>query len=142
MLFGPVSISARYSDSSHQLLMAFLKQNHLDADLANLVEAIHPRAMDRTPAHPLPASIEEANRLVARMEGDGKGVPVLLRQYLKLKAKLIGFNVDPQFGDALDALMMVDLTAVDHGILNRYFGREDAAQFLAWHGRRQTADAA
>jgi hypothetical protein len=34
------------------------------------------------------------------MEGDGKGVPVLLRQYLKLKAKLIGFNVDPQFGDA------------------------------------------
>jgi putative hemolysin len=142
MLFGPVSISARYSDSSHQLLMAFLKQNHLDADLANLVEAIHPRAMDRNPAHPLPASIEEANRLVARMEGDGKGVPVLLRQYLKLKAKLIGFNVDPQFGDALDALMMVDLTAVDHGILDRYIGREEAAVFLAWHGRRQTADAA
>lgn len=142
VLFGPVSISSRYSDSSHQLLMAFLMQNHLEADLARLVEAIHPRPMDGMPADPVPASIEEASRLVARLEADGKGVPVLLRQYLKLKAKLIGFNVDPQFGDALDALMMVDLTAVDQGILDRYFGREEAARFLAWHGRVQTADAA
>ena len=30
VLFGPVSISCRYSDSSHRLLMAFLQQNHLD----------------------------------------------------------------------------------------------------------------
>jgi hypothetical protein len=76
------------------------------------------------------------------MESDGKGVPVLLRQYLKLKARLIGFNVDPQFGDALDALMMVDLTVVDRSILDRYFGREEAARFLAWHRRVQAADAA
>jgi hypothetical protein len=47
------------------------------------------------------------------MEGDGKGVPILLRQYLKLNARLIGFNVDPNFRNALDALMMVDLTAVE-----------------------------
>jgi putative hemolysin len=142
VLFGPVSISARYSDSSHQLLMAFLQQNHLNADLANLVEAVNPRAMDAAPSAGIPASIEEANRLVARMEEDGKGVPVLLRQYLKLKAKLIGFNVDPQFGDALDALMMVDLTVVHRSILDRYFGREEAARFLLWHRRVQAADAA
>jgi len=69
-------------------------------------------------------------------------VPILLRQYLKLNAKLLGFNVDPQFGDALDALMMVDLTTVDAAILNRYLGREPTAQFLARHRGVQSAHAA
>jgi hypothetical protein len=66
----------------------------------------------------------------------------LLRQYLKLNARLIGFNADANFGDALDALMMVDLTAVEPCILTRYFGRQEAAQFLAQHCRRQSVHAA
>jgi hypothetical protein len=69
-------------------------------------------------------------------------VPILLRQYLKLNAKLLGFNVDPQFGDALDALMMVDLAAVDSAILNRYFGREETVRFLEFHRARRAANAA
>jgi len=59
-----------------------------------------------------------------------------------LNARLLGFNVDPAFGDALDALMMVDVTTVDAAILNRYFGRQEAARFLDWHRGPQTADAA
>jgi hypothetical protein len=51
---------------------------------------------------------------------------VLLRQYLRLNAKLLGFNVDPAFGDALDALMMVDLADVEPAILQRYFGAQGA----------------
>lgn len=147
VLFGPVSISARYCDHSQRLLMAFLEQNHLDRDLAELVEAINPGV---TPAAPspsaipqsIPRSIDAANRLVEQAEADGKGVPILLRQYLKLNARLLGFNVDPAFGDALDALMMVDLTTVQPAILNRYFGREEAARFLALHRLPQSADAA
>jgi len=142
VLFGPVSISCRYSDSSHCLLMAFLQQNHLDRDLAHLVDAINPRVVNATPALAIPRSVEEANRLVAMAEADGKGVPILLRQYLKLNAKLLGFNVDPQFGDALDALMMVDLTRVDAAILNRYMGRPAAAEFLARHRASRSAHAA
>ena len=142
VLFGPVSISCRYSDSSHRLLMAFLHQNHLDSDLAELVEAINPRVVNPAPALPVPRSVEEADRLVTEAERDGKGVPILLRQYLKLNAKLLGFNVDPQFGDALDALMMVDLTTVDGAILNRYLGRQATAQFLARHRAVQSAHAA
>ena len=142
VLFGPVSISCRYSDSSHRLLMAFLQQNHLDSDLAELVEAINPRLVNPAPARAIPRSVEEANQLVTEAESDGKGVPILLRQYLKLDAKLIGFNVDPQFGDALDALMMVDLTKVDAAILNRYMGRHATAQFLARHRAVQSAHAA
>jgi putative hemolysin len=142
VLFGPVSISSRYSDSSHRLLMAFLHQNHLDGDLADLVEAINPRVINPAPALPIPRSVEEADRLVTEAERDGKGVPILLRQYLKLNAKLLGFNVDRQFGDALDALMMVDLTTVDGAILNRYLGRQATGQFLARHRAVQSGHAA
>ena len=135
VLFGPVSISTRYSDASHQLLAAFLDQNHLDRELAELVEATHPRRSRPAPPAPIaiPRSVDEASRLVSQMEQDGKGMPVLLRHYLKLNARLIGFNVDPGFGDALDALMLVDLTTVDSAILSRYLGRQEAAQFLARH---------
>jgi len=143
VLFGPVSISARYTDTSQQLLMAFLRQNHLDGDLAELVATLDSHAVKLAPVSTgVPRSIDEANRLIARAESDGKGVPVLLRQYLKLNARLLGFSVDPAFGDALDALMMVDLTRVDPGILNRYLGRHQAIQFLARHRQHESADAA
>jgi putative hemolysin len=131
VLFGPVSVSSRYVDMSHQLLKAFLTQNHYRRDLAELVEAL-------TPAAPMPAtrdvegrtfsSLADLDRAIAAIESDGKGVPVLLRQYLKLNAKLLGFNVDPDFGDALDALMMVDLADVEPAVLRRYFGN-DARHF-------------
>jgi putative hemolysin len=144
VLFGLVSISSRYSDTSHRLLMAFLRQNYLDRALAELVEAVNPAV--NNPLSPAPvataATVDEVNRLIAHAESDGKGVPVLLRQYLKLNARLLGFNVDPDFGSALDALMMVDLTTVDRAILCRYLGRREAAQFLDRHRDGRSANAA
>jgi hypothetical protein len=57
-------------------------------------------------------------------------VPVLLRHYLKLGGKLLGFSVDPEFADALDGLIVVDLTATEPKPLERYLGKVQAAQFL------------
>ena len=37
-------------------------------------------------------------------------MPVLLKKYLLLNARIIGFNRDPRFNDALDGLMVLDLT--------------------------------
>jgi hypothetical protein len=145
-LFGPVSISARYTDASHALLIAFLEQNHLDRSLAELVEAVHPRqarpARSEAAVAVLPATIEEADKLVARLEADKKGIPVLLRQYLKLNARLIAVSIDPNFGDALDALMIVDLATVYPSILKRYLGREQADLFLARHRPASSPQAA
>lgn len=144
VLLGPVSISTRYSDASHALLAAFLEQNYLDSTLASLVESIHgaPARSRRAATGPAPVSVEEADRLVATLEADGKGMPVLLRHYLRLNARLIGFNVDPDFGDVLDALMMVDLADVDRAILVRYLGRAGAEAVLARRGSRPAVSAA
>lgn len=144
-LFGAVSISARYSDRTRALLMSFLEHNHLDGALAELVSSQNPNESVRpgdSGVGVVPRTVEEADALVATLESDGRGMPVLLRQYLKLNARLLGFNVDPAFGDALDALMMVDLTKVDPRILRRYFGRTDARAFLDYHARAFHAPAA
>lgn len=141
-LFGPVSISARYSDISHAMLIEFLRQNHLARDLAVLVDALRPARFALQGDRALPASIDELNQFVARSEGDGNGMPVLLRQYLKLNARLIGVNIDPNFGDAVDALMLVDLTTVSARILQRYLGQRGSAAFLASHERQPSVRAA
>ena len=54
---------------------------------------------------------------------------MLLRQYLKLNAKLLGFSIDPAFGNVLDGLVVVDLDDVEPAILTRYMGKEAAAAF-------------
>jgi len=70
---------------------------------------------------------------VRELEAERRGMPVLLRQYLKLNAKLLGFSVDPAFGHVLDGLVVVDLLDVDRALLARYLGKDGAAKFLAYH---------
>ena len=59
-------------------------------------------------------------------------MPVLLRQYLRLGGKLLGFNVDAKFANALDGLILVDLTKTEPKLLDRYLGKAEAATILAF----------
>ena len=51
----------------------------------------------------------EGEFTIEEIEREERGVPVLLRQYLRLKATLLGFNVDPAFHNCLDGLMLVGI---------------------------------
>jgi hypothetical protein len=77
--------------------------------------------------------VEEMSCCIAEIEGDGKGVPVLLRQYLKLGGELLGFNVDKNFSDVLDGLVLVDLRKTDTARLEGYMGKDETARFLRYH---------
>jgi putative hemolysin len=131
-LFGVVSISDMYDSTSRQLLLKFLQARRFDRDLARLVRAKNPPAppqgefVDAVTVE----RIEDVSALVRQIEPDGKDIPVLLRQYLKLNAKLLGFTVDPSFGNVLDGLVVVDLDHVEPAILSRYMGRTEARTFL------------
>lgn len=138
ILFGPVSISNDYNSISRQILAAFVHATALRPELARLVTPRNPPAFLRSGrgapvAGAVVRSLAEAGALLAEIEADRKGVPVLLRQYLKLNARLLGFNLDPAFGNALDALMLVDLMDVDREILSRYMGKAAALAFIAHH---------
>ena len=74
--------------------------------------------------------IDDLSELVSDLEQKQIGVPILLRQYLKLGGKLLGFNVDPKFANTLDGLILVDLTKTDPKLLERYLGKSEARRFL------------
>ncbi len=142
-LFGPVSVSNEFQSTTRQLLIEFLRTTSFSAELGRWVSPRNPPRRDGARLNELKGlmnsavvrDMEQVGELVAEIESDRRGVPVLLRQYLKLNAKVLGFNIDPDFGDVLDALMLVDLTEVEKPILSRYMGKECAEQFLAQHGR-------
>jgi putative hemolysin len=135
-LFGPVTISAEYRSLSRQLMAQFLGASRTASSLSKLV----------APKRPFPAEadasalvetrvvtrIADVDALVEEMERS-RGLPVLVRQYLKLNARLLGFSVDPAFGDALDGLIVVDLADVPDARLIRYLGPDSAARLRAAH---------
>jgi hypothetical protein len=80
--------------------------------------------------------VEDLSDVVADLELSRTGIPVLLRQYLRLGGKLLGFHVDPEFSDALDGLIVVDLLKTEPKLLERYLGKAEASTFLAFQRRR------
>jgi hypothetical protein len=64
------------------------------------------------------------SQLVSDIEQDGKGLPVLLRHYLKLNGKILSFNIDKSFGDVLDCLILVDIYKSPERSLRRFMGSE------------------
>ena len=140
-LFGAVSISNEYHPVSRHLLVKFLEAHRAEA-FASLVaprRAYHPdeRLFRRTGTlRHVPEDLDGLSTLIADLERDGKGVPILIKQYLKTGGRLLGFNVDRHFSNALDALIMVDLRAAPAPLLDRYMGKVRAAEFRAWHAVR------
>ncbi len=134
-LFGPVSISSDYQPLSQQLLVDFLRANNGVPELARLVKPrrpFKPMAVDRRACKLYIESIDVVADLIDEIERGEKGVPILLKQYLKLGGRVLEFNVDDQFNDALDALIMVDLLATDRRTLAKYMGQEGAERFYKY----------
>jgi putative hemolysin len=133
-LFGPVSISADYSRASRAVLARFLGTNGVAQRWRHLARPRRPWRLDAgsdvLPSAE-PQTLTDVDALVQEL--DGRGVPVLLRQYWKLGARVLGLSVDPAFGHALDALMIADLAEVPPPILQRYLGREGADAFRRHH---------
>jgi hypothetical protein len=83
--------------------------------------------------------IEELSDPIADVEGDGKGVPVLIRQYLRVGGRILGFNLDPAF-HTLDALILVDLLQTPPALLARYMSKSGAADFLRQNSHWRSFD--
>lgn len=134
-LFGPVSISADYSRASRSVMAEFLGTAGAAPEWRPLVEPRRAWRRLETATDPLltpaAATLGDVDALIQDI--DGRGVPVLVRQYWKLGARVLGLSVDPAFGNSLDALMIVDLARLAPPLLQRYLGREGAAAFRRHH---------
>lgn len=129
-LFGPVSISSDYQPASRQIMAGFLKRFAWLDDLALLVASRQPFVPS---LQSLAFDVDELSAAISDIEGKPSGMPVLLRQYLKLGGKLLGFNVDAQFSNVVDGLIVVDLVKAEKKLLERYLGKAEAESFLRFH---------
>lgn len=128
-LVGPVSISNRFSATSKAVMVDYLTRHFFDAELAQHVKPrkqFRYKPLDTGEAPELLqtglTSLQDLQQFISGLEPGGSGVPVLLRQYLKQNARLLGFNLDPNFSNALDGLLLLDareLPARTHRLLER-----------------------
>jgi putative hemolysin len=140
VLFGAVSISERYNRLSRELIFRFFQGKGTNDGLASLVA---PRSPFR-PRPILPAigdgfcrCIRDLDHLadpIADIENDGKGIPILIKHYSKLGGRMLSFNLDRNFSNVLDGLVLVDLRRSDPSLLGRYMGEGELTSFRKYHG--------
>jgi putative hemolysin len=143
VLFGAVSISNEYSSLSREMIVRYFEQRSVKdedgRDFAGLVQARTPFRAPRLRRWDCGAicsalrDLDELAEPISDVEEDGKGLPILLRQYAKVGGRLVGFNLDRKFSDVVDGLMIVDLRQTDPSVLDRYMGREGYAGFRQFH---------
>jgi putative hemolysin len=142
VLFGAVSISNDYSQASRAMIYQFFEERMHEDELAQWIEPRKPfrppwlRRWDCRSMCRALRDLDELSQPIADVESDGKGLPILLRQYAKIGGKLVGFNVDRKFSSVLDGLVIVDLRETEPAVLDRYMGRGAAAKFRQFHSAR------
>lgn len=123
-LIGPVSISNSFSTFSKSLIVDYINRNHFDEEMA---QYIRPRKKFKVDLGSIDTdllmsgedSFKGLDILISEVETRSLKVPVLLRQYIGLNAKIISFNIDPKFADCLDGFLVLDLEKVPQDILDK-----------------------
>ncbi|HLV38046.1 lysophospholipid acyltransferase family protein [Xanthomarina sp.] len=114
-LIGGVSISNQFSNFSKSLMIEFMKSHYYDPYIAQYV---HPKkefkvklkdadkdfVFDETEA-----DLNKFDKIIDELEPGSLRLPVLLKKYIKQNAKLVAFNVDPLFNNAVDGLMYIKI---------------------------------
>jgi len=135
VLFGAVSVSNDYNETSRELIYRFFEARMQEDELAGMIEPRRPfrsvrlRPTDCRSMCRALRDLDELSEPINDVEPDGKGLPILLRQYSKIGGKVLAFNVDQKFSNVLDGLVAVDLRQTDPLVLERYMGREGAETF-------------
>ena len=146
VLYGPVSISADYTNLSRNLMVRFLRTNKWSAEIARRTKARNPfKLRQLSPAlanwvKQEGRTLEEISAVISGVEPDGKGVPVLVKHYLKLRGSFVGFAVDPDFNNALDGLIVVDIRNMEGRQLLQYFGESGRERIISARAKPQDAE--
>ena len=112
-LMGGVSISNQFSNFSKSLMIEFMKSHYYDPYLA---QYIHPKKEYKVKLNDADkdfvfdaskADMVKFDKIIDELEPGNLRMPVLLKKYVKQNARLVAFNVDPKFNNAIDGLMYI-----------------------------------
>ncbi|MCK4562162.1 MAG: GNAT family N-acetyltransferase, partial [Flavobacteriaceae bacterium] len=117
-LMGGVSISNKFSNFSKSLMIEFMKSHYYDPFVAQYV---HPKKEYKVSLKDADkdfvfdtakADMNKFDKIIDEIEPGNLRLPVLLKKYVKQNAKLVAFNVDPKFNDAVDGLMYIRIADI------------------------------
>lgn len=117
-LIGPVSISAWYPYFYRSLMVHYLRDRQSIPELEEFVSPKNPFKPDfcRVNVDDLVVgkmdSLERFDRFMFRLSNGAYRLPTLLKKYIKLNARILAFNVDPDFNNCVDGLIMLDVMDV------------------------------
>lgn len=122
-LMGGVSISNKFSDFSKSLMIDFMRSHYYDSAVAQYVHPKHEfkiKLKDRDKqlfVDDLEADLNKLDKMIDDLEPSLR-MPVLIKKYIKQNAKVIAFNVDPDFNDAIDGLMYIRISDIPESTIN------------------------
>jgi putative hemolysin len=114
-LIGPVSISNDLSGFSKSLIVEFVKTYFFDNEMAKMIVPRKKFVVNTDKIIDRKIFIDSSERDINKIERiildiePGYRLPVLLKKYMEINAKILGFNIDPKFNNCLDGLMILDL---------------------------------
>lgn len=112
-LIGGVSISNKFSEFSKGLMIEFMKSNYYDPYIAQYInpkKEYKVKLKDADKDFIFDASEADLNKfdkIIDEVEPGSLRIPVLIKKYIKQNAKVVAFNVDPLFNNAVDGLMYI-----------------------------------
>ncbi len=112
-LMGSVSISNQFSKFTKSLMIEFMRSHYYDPFLAQYItprkefkvklnDADKEFVFDETSA-----DLNKFDKLIDEVEPGNLRLPVLIKKYIKQNARVVSFNVDPLFNNAIDGLMYI-----------------------------------
>ena len=58
------------------------------------------------------ADMQKFDKVIDEIEPGALRIPVLIKKYVKQNARLVAFNVDPKFNNAVDGLMYIKVSDI------------------------------
>jgi len=112
-LIGGVSISNKFSEFSKSLMIEFMKSNYYDPYIAQYIKPKKEYKVKLKDADKdfifdeSEADLNKFDKIIDEVEPGSLRLPVLIKKYIKQNAKVVAFNVDPLFNNAVDGLMYI-----------------------------------
>ena len=117
-LMGGVSISNQFSDFSKSLMIEFMKSHYYDPYIAQYIrpkKEYKVKLKDGDKDFVFDASkadMQKFDKIIDEIEPGILRIPVLIKKYVKQNARLVAFNIDPKFNNAIDGLMYIKVADI------------------------------
>ncbi|HWR93796.1 MAG TPA: lysophospholipid acyltransferase family protein [Flavobacterium sp.] len=117
-LLGGVSISNQFSDFSKSLMIEFMKSNYYDPYIAQYINPKKEFKVKLKDADKdfifdeAKSDLNKFDKLIDELEPNILRLPVLIKKYIKQNARVVAFNVDPLFNNAIDGLMYIRIADI------------------------------